>query len=958
MRPLDPPPLAREREAHELGQALAAAQAGRGSLVLVAGEAGMGKTTLVRHVFAEAGVRVLEAASPEGHATPYGPLAAVLRAHARTTPDGFASCGRLAGFLAGLLPELGPTPPGTDAATLLEALRCALASVATAEPTAVFLDDLHWADNTTLEALPALAEALEQTPLLLVGAYRSDDLPRGHALRRVRSSLRRRGRLHEVTLPALEAASTAQLAERHLGLTLGPLLAARLHAHTEGVPFFVEEVAAALRPSRHLRAGPAGLELDAADLPLPESVREAVLQRMEALSPGARQALEIAAVAGPEVDLTLVADLAGSDEGLAEALAAHWLHETEPGQAAFRHALIREAVYTAIPWSQRRRLHHALAERLEARGGPTSPALAAHWLAAHEQRRGRLALMALARQWCAVHAYRDAAGAIQRALELWPPGEDESGQLDALDQLGLCAQRVGDPAEAASAWREAAEGRRLAGDLPRLAEAQRRLASLYELQRQWEPAMAARQAAAAAYAQSGQPGDAAAEHLTAANHHRSALQFQAALAQLALAKTEAAQVQRPDLTARILGLEGNVRARLGEAEAGPATVRAGLALALEHNLVGPAAEIYQRLADSLEHVGDYPAARATYLAAADYCQTNAAHAVGQVCLACMAVVLRQTGEWGQATRICRDVLAQPASAHAKAASHLVLGLIGQHRGGKWAGAARTHLQQGLETARSIELAACELLALWGLALADETRGQPEAVRAHLNTFLARWHSVEDRHYAVAPLRWAASYYGRQSARAEVHVCAEALATMASATGQPEALSGLAHALGEAALLEGSAALAAGQFAQAQEALAGLELPFDLALTQLRAGAALAAAGEREAAVERLVSAYHTARKLGAQPLAREAAQALAGLGEAVERRVGRRAAAGLAQGGLSARELEVLRQIQQGRTNRDIAQALFLSPRTVDMHVRNVLAKLDARTRTEAVGKALALGVL
>ena len=398
---------------------------------------------------------------------------------------------------------------------------------------------------------------------------------------------------------------------------------------------------------------------------------------------------------------------------------------------------------------------------------------------------------------------------------------------------------------------------------------------------------------------------------------------------------------------------------MGEAEAGLTLARAGLALALEHNLVGPAAEVYQRLADSLEHAGDYPAAKDMYLTGFDFCQANASPAVGQGCLACLAVVLRQTGEWERATSICQEVLASPASGpHAVAVGHSVLGLVAALRGGKWGGSARPQLLKGLADSRSIELAACELLALWGLALADEAHGDDQAALARLRELLARWQQVEDRHYAVAPLRWAATHFAQMNARPEIHACADALATMASATGQPEALSALAHALGEVALREGRAPLAAGQFAQALDALGGLELPYDRAHTLLRAGVALAAAGEREAAVEQLVSAYHTARKLRAQPLARQAAQALAALGEAVERRVGRRAAAQLTHAGLSTRELEVLRQIRLGLTNREIARALFLSPRTVDMHVRNLLAKLDARSRTEAVGRALELGLL
>src|SRR5688500_15682613 len=136
------------------------------------------------------------------------------------------------------------------------------------------------------------------------------------------------------------------------------------------------------------------------------------------------------------------------------------------------------------------------------------------------------------------------------------------------------------------------------------------------------------------------------------------------------------------------------------------------------------------------------------------------------------------------------------------------------------------------------------------------------------------------------------------------------------------------------------------------------MPFERAQIELRAGVALAAAGEREPALERLSSAYRAARKLGARPLATEAAGEVAALGESVARRLGARAAADADGAGLSRRELEVVRLVAVGRTNAEIAQELFLSRRTVDMHVRNILRKLGCRSRVEATHRAAELGLL
>ena len=195
-------------------------------------------------------------------------------------------------------------------------------------------------------------------------------------------------------------------------------------------------------------------------------------------------------------------------------------------------------------------------------------------------------------------------------------------------------------------------------------------------------------------------------------------------------------------------------------------------------------------------------------------------------------------------------------------------------------------------------------------------------------------------------------------RGGAHACAEALTRIAADTGHPDALAALAHAIAEMALLEGDADTAADQLTRAVELHRELDLPFERAQIQLRAGVALAASGEHEIGVERLCDAYRAARKLGARPLAAEAAREVAHLGESVVVRLGRRAAADADGSGLSRREREVVRLVAVGRTNREIAQDLFLSPRTVDMHVRNILRKLDCRSRVEAAGRAREMGLM
>jgi predicted ATPase len=277
--------IGRALEQSALTEAIAAAVSGAGGVILVAGEAGVGKTRVVRTVLAGSGLRVLAGSTVPGGTSPYAPVVAALRSYLRAVPDGLRPSGPLAAHLALLLPELGPPPAQSDFPTLVEALRQAFAEMGRVQPTAVFLDDLHWADAASLELLPVLARELAGEPVALVGAYRIDDLPRGHALRRVRTELRRDGRLREVVIEPLDRGDTAALAARVLGAPLASPLAALLYHRTQGLPFFVEELAAALVDSHRLTESPGGWALaDAGEVPIPDTLRDAVLLRADGLS--------------------------------------------------------------------------------------------------------------------------------------------------------------------------------------------------------------------------------------------------------------------------------------------------------------------------------------------------------------------------------------------------------------------------------------------------------------------------------------------------------------------------------------------------------------------------------------------------------------------------------------------------------------------------------------------------
>jgi predicted ATPase/DNA-binding CsgD family transcriptional regulator len=943
--------IGRDAERARLEEALVRARLGDGSIVLVSGEAGVGKTRLVGEVASRSKSHVLHGAPAHGGTAPYGPLVGALRSHLRTHPDALRDIGRLRAQLALLLPELGDPAPAADRATLFEAIRCALAHVAAEQPALVVLDDLQWSDQATLEVLTALAEPLAELPVLVIGTYRSDGLARDSGVRRLRNDLRRIGHLDELVLRPLALAETTELLARTLGEPPSPALARAIHERTEGLPFFVEELAGALRVGGAVRAGPRGLELAGeGEVPLPQTVRDAVLIGASELTEVGRLAAEAAAVAGEAFDLDLVAAVATGD-GLSELLEGGLLREEAPGTAAFRHALAREALYADVPWMRRRALHRALAEALEASAGP-SREVARHWLGAREGERAREALLRAAEESEAIHAHRDAAEAGRRALDLWPEHGDDERRVQALERYARCSQLAGDLPEAARAWRELAALRGEAGDGRALAEARRSLAAVQDLRGDREAAFQARRAAADAYARTGIPAEAAVELLAMANQRRLEARHAEAVELAQAARREADAAGRLDLRIRALGVEGVATAKSGDYERGLEIVRGGLALAVEHDLTAAAAELYQRLSVTLYDSADYPRAEEALDTALRLCRASADAGTEVACVTCMAYVLRERGDWARAEEMCRELIATGTAVF------VAEGLLGAIRAfeGKH-GAARRLLTSSLAVSsrlRHYNMAIDATAALARVAVAD---GAVDEAAERCRAVLARWKDSDDHHYAVGPLRWAAAFFAARGDREGAHACAGALTRMASQTGHADALAGLAGAIAEIALLEGDADSAAAQLSRAVELHRGLDMPFERAQLDLRAGVALAAAGERELGLDRLHEAYRTARRLGARPLAFEAAKEVAALGESVLGRLGRRAIADADESGLSRREREVVRLVAAGRTNREIAQDLVLSTRTVDMHLRNILRKLDCRSRVEAAGRARELGL-
>ena len=951
--------IGRENELSRLQEALNAARSGNGRVVLIAGEAGVGKTHIAEACLAGGGVRVFSGRIREESMPPFAPITSVLRdciRQSKTTPVASLDA-RLVGYLALILPELGTPAEDADHATLVEAIGSVLAASAKKQPCAVLLDDIQWTDNATMELLPALADRLRNEAVLIVATYRSDEIARGHPIRRLRAELRREKYTVEVSVEPLGREHTRRLIENVLGDVVSESLVGVIHEKTRGLPLYVEELADTLKSGGHLFSGEDGFELTGGSaVPVPDSIRDVVLLKMDGVSDPARAQLELAAVLGMEFDFDAVAQLAGEDGGIQELIDRNFLVEAQPGRGEFRHALTREAVQGDIAWSRRRALNRQVAEYLEMNSGEPE-VIADHWLAANEHGRARRSLLQSAERSCRVYAYRDAAGAANRALEIWPQGEDEVERLDALERLAHCAQVSGQLGDSVRALREVIDSPLAAGDHRRLGEALRALATIYGLQGALEQATETRRAAAEAFRKAGDQGEAAGEWLAAARHLTAMLHYSSAVDMARKASKLAGEAKRPDVHARALGLEGNVLAMQGKSKEGREAAKAALSLALEQNDVEAASEVYRRLASALEYSADYAGSRDVYFQAINFCETQGAGAETNLCMSCMSWVLYRTGEWKNANEMCRAVLASKSSpVGSRATASSVLGLIRVHRGE--IKQARRNLNESIELARRHDILAVELISTWALALLLEEDGDDDGASTNYIRVLDLRDRCDDRHDALLGLVTASTFFATRTREAEANRCVEALASIASATGNQEALAGLAFALGETALMHGDPREAVSQFERALSLFERLGTPMDQAQTGWRLGAAQVAEGSREEAIRCLTNAYRIARKLGARPLATRISGDLKSIGAPVEEGRGSDPAKRAGTGGLTRRQVEVARLVADGLTNKEIAQKLYLSTRTVDMHVANILDRLDCRSRSEAVRKAGEIGLL
>jgi len=475
--------VGREAETATITDAYKRVASGEGrEVLLVAGEAGLGKTTLVAEAARagfDAGAVVLFGHCEEDLATPYQLFAEALGHYVTHAPEEqlvahVAAYGselaRLVPALASRIPDLPPskaTDSDTERFLLFAAAVGLLTEASRQTPVVVVLDDLHWADKASLSLLRHLGAADASMRLLVVATYRDDELSQSHPLLDTLAALRRQSGVSWVELAGLDDTGVLAFLEAAAGQTLddaGVGLAHAVYRETDGNPFFVSEVLRHLVETGAISRDATGRWIADASLEqmgLPDSVRQVIGARVGRLGPDAGRVLSSAAVIGRDFDLDLLARATGTTEDdlldiLDAATTAALVRELvdAPGRYSFAHALIQHTLYEDLGPTRRARAHRHVGEALEAlcggRPGSRVGELARHWTSATQPAEATKAI-AYSRQAgdaaLAALAPADALGFYAQALDLYPQSTDPDPvlALDLAIGLGTAQRLTGDP---------------------------------------------------------------------------------------------------------------------------------------------------------------------------------------------------------------------------------------------------------------------------------------------------------------------------------------------------------------------------------------------------------------------------------------------------------------------------------------------------------------------------------
>jgi DNA-binding NarL/FixJ family response regulator len=977
------PFVGREVELAALAADLDSAAAGRGGVVLVAGEPGIGKTRLAEELATQAttrGVLVLWGRCWEGEGAPaFWPWVQVVRTYVqdgdpavlrRVMGAGAADIAQVVPAVRDRLPELPAPPPVEPEAArfrLFDSLASFLWAAAARRPLLLVLDDLHWADAPSLALLRFLGQELEGVGLLVVGIYRHTEVGRDHPLLGTLADLSRGQHHRRLLLGGLDQQQVASFVGLVAGVEPSLRLAAAVHQQTDGNPFFVTEVVRLLASQGRLGHAEAGSP--ALAVGLPEGVRAVVAQRLGRLSDGCRQILEVAAVLGRDFELRALQPASGLEGDrvlvlLEEAEAARVVVAVPGGLGRWRfaHALVREVLYESLPAARRIRLHARVGEALEALyvGDPRPhlAELAHHFVAAApggEVARAVRVATAAGRRALELLAWEDAADLFEHALAALELTErpDQHQRCQLLLAVGEARMAASNVAAARAAYQQAGQLAKRIGAAELLARTGLGMGLLVT------SGMVDRVEVGLLE-----------EALAALGEADSRLRARV-LARLARALVFAPQIERRlALSKQAVGLAR----RLDD----PATLAAVLydhhqtisgldraELARERPAVASeVVELADRLGDramalrglglrgnDLLELGDL-ASFDTDLAAAEQTarELRQLHYQWQLPLAraCRALL---AGRFTQAEELAAQGLAIGRRAGNQEVEVYYLGTLGSLR-----------LMQGrfAETVERYQDLAARYPALAtlraGLAAALAEAGRTEEARAEAERLAADNLAAVPRDLgwslSLALLALACHQLDHTEHAAKVRQLLESYADRNITLARIGALclGPAAYYLGLLDLTLDQPERAVGRFEHAATLAARIQSRPMVARSregQARALLALARPGDRQEAAALLAEVAATARELGIHGLGEHASALLKELATP----------APTWPAGLTGREVEVLRLIAAGHSNRAIAQALFISPNTVLRHVSNIFTKTGVANRAEAAAYATRRGL-
>ena len=989
----DAPIVAR---ADELGRLLAHVQRavdGRSSAVLLAGDAGVGKTRLLEELTARAtdsGVRVLV-----GHCVdlgevglPYLPFVDLLRPVAGEPDLAPVSSANpvLAGLLAGrvtgapLVPQANegrdlsrplphraaPQPVDDGRLQLFESVAGLLCELAAAAPLLIVLEDLHWADRSSRDLLRYLLSRLVDERVAVVASYRADDLHRRHPLRPLLAEL--------VRLPSVERIELAPLGDADVGALVRGLAAGGVPqstvddvvARAEGNAFYAEELLAA------------GLHGEA----LPLGLTDVLLARVEQRSPAAQQVLRIAAVAGRRVRHELVAAVGGLATGdleaaLGEAVQHHLLVVSADGRYRFRHALLREAVLADLLPGERVRLHASIAAYLaEVPGAGTAAERAHHARESNDLPRAFSASLEAAADACAVGAPAEQLLHLEAALALWsavPDAAERAGrdQVALLLESAAAARTAGELHRAVALLRSALEEIGPDADPAvrarvhyTLAQAMIRVEDMAGAHRESSAAMAlvpaeppseVRTWAAATHARMSYAvglmadGDAAADEALAA---ADVLGLDSAWSDTAVSQLRARGDADPVQVGRRLDEALERARRSGDVDVEMRVLFNLASVAFEGGRIHEALTWTRRATGRARELGIewsfYPAElrhlQVTALYLAGEWDASLAEADLLARVPEMAAHVRAAGllvQVGRGDPAARERLAWSKALIPRLREHVLLGLVtaaSEIDLAAWDGDPATAVEVALVTCR-------RLTEMWD----DDHLG----VLRLVGTALA---PVADAARAARQLRDEKTVHRWVTAAGELVGIARSAVDIFTRGYGPigvEAAAWLARVDAEAARVQGDPAP---ELWRAAVEAFGFGHVYEEARSRWRWAEALLATGDRAGAAEQAAAAHEVAVRLGAAPL-RTSIEALVRRGRLDVALPGVARSPGVAAV-LTPREAEVLGLLAQGRTNRQVGAELYISEKTASVHVSNIIAKLGASGRTEAVAIAAQRGML